>query len=135
MLIKNLCLDDKLVNGSRGIITGFNEKGLPIVSFLNGFNIIIEKVSQDIFIEDKLIGTFSQIPLKLAYASTIHKMQGSTLDYVIVDLERIFEVSQGYVGLSRVKDLSGLSIEKINFNNFRVNPKALKFYTDLESSM
>ena len=80
-----------------------------------------------------MVGTFTQFPLRLAYASTIHKMQGSTLDYVIVDLERIFEVSQGYVGLSRVTDLSGLSIEKINFNNFKVSPKALKFYKDLES--
>ena len=133
MLIKNLCIDDKLVNGSRGVIDDFDIHGSPIVSFLNGITITLEKVNHDIFIDEKLVGTFTQFPLRLAYASTIHKMQGSTLDYVIVDLERIFELSQGYVGLSRVTDLSGLCIEKINFNNFKVSPKALKFYNDLES--
>ena len=103
-------------------------------TFLNNMTIEIEYKNIDIVIDDKIIGTIKQIPLKLAYASTIHKMQGSTLDYVIIDLEKMFEVSQGYVGLSRVKDLDCLSISKINFEKFKVNKKALQFYEELDSN-
>lgn len=134
MLLTNLNLDSELVNGSRGIIKTFSENGLPIVTFLNNMTIEIEYKNIDIVIDDKIIGTIKQIPLKLAYASTIHKMQGSTLDYVIIDLEKMFEVSQGYVGLSRVKDLDCLSISKINFEKFKVNKKALQFYEELDSN-
>ena len=135
MLLTNISIDDELVNGSRGIIESFNKEGKPCVKFLNGMTIEIDFKKQDIEVDKCIIGTFYQIPLRLAYASSIHKMQGSTLDYVIINLEKVFEVSQGYVGLSRVKDLENLSIENINFNKLIVNKSSLQFYQDLEKNI
>ncbi len=132
MLLTNLSVEDELVNGSRGIVVSFSNKGYPEVKFLNNMTIEIIPKKIDIIDNDVKIGYVSQIPLKLAYASTIHKMQGSTLDYVIINLERVFENSQAYVGLSRVKCVDGLSIEKICFDKLTVNKKALNFYLNLE---
>ena len=124
-----------LVNGSRGIVTAFNSEGLPIVKFLNGIDEVIERVSWEAEVDNITVGSFNQLPLKLAYATTIHKSQGSTLDYVEIDLSKIFEISQGYVGLSRVQDLEKLSIVKLDFHKFMVNRKALEFYVNLEKSI
>tara|TARA_B100000524_G_scaffold234445_1_gene124730 strand:- start:175 stop:1464 length:1290 start_codon:yes stop_codon:yes gene_type:complete len=133
MLLTNLSVEDELVNGSRGVVDSFNLNGKPNVKFLNNMIIEIDYKNCDIEIDNKIIGTFKQIPLKLAYASSIHKMQGSTLDSVILNLENVFEVSQGYVGLSRVKDLKSLYIENINFDKLTVNSDALEFYINLDN--
>jgi ATP-dependent DNA helicase PIF1 len=135
VLISNLDQTRGLVNGSRGIVKRFSEEGLPIVKFLNGLEELIDYHRWEIENDNKPIGVIIQIPLKLAYATTIHKSQGSTLDYVIINLDKLFEVSQGYVGLSRVTTLEGLSIKGLDIRKFLVNPCALKFYQDLESSL
>ena len=135
MLLANLDQEQKLVNGARGVVMGFNNNNLPIVRFLNGVEEIIEYKSWEIENGNKLVGTFEQIPLKLAYATTIHKAQGSTLDYVEINLENLFELSQGYVGLSRVKSLEGLSIKGLRFDKLQVNIKALKYYQQLEKKL
>lgn len=133
MLLWNKNQFKNMVNGSRGVITGFTKTSdLPIVKFLDGTEEIIEHHQWNIEINSTKIGTFSQIPLKLAYATTIHKSQGSSLDYVSINLANIFVVSQAYVGLSRARNLEGLSIQNLNFKKFGVNRRALKFYLDLE---
>ena len=134
MLLINLDHEQHLVNGSRGVVEGFNQKNLPIVKFLNGVKDVIDYHNWKIEIDNKIVGEFTQIPLKLAWATTIHKSQGSTLDFVEIDLKNIFELSQGYVGLSRVKSLEGLSIKGLCFEKFRVNVKALKYYENLEQT-
>mgnify|MGYP001029629261 CR=1 FL=1 len=136
VLICNLDQEKQLVNGSRGIVKRFSEEGLPIVKFLNGLEEIIDYHPWDIQNDaNQSIGSIIQIPLKLSYATTIHKSQGSTLDYVIINLDKLFEVSQGYVGLSRVTSLEGLSIKGLDIRKFIVNHKALKFYENLELSI
>ena len=100
---------------------------------MNGIQETIEYHLWPIEVDNILIGEVKQIPLKLGYASTIHKSQGSTLDYVIINLDKLFEVSQGYVGLSRVTHLEGLSIKGLDFNKFKVNMEALKFYEQLDT--
>ena len=135
MLICNLDQEQHLVNGSKGIISGFNEDNYPIVQFLNGVKMVIENKTWEIEINNKLLGTITQIPLKLAYATSVHKSQGSTLEYVNICLKNIFEPSQAYVGLSRVVSLEGLSIQNLDFNNFSVNLKALEFYEKLEKNL
>ena len=62
---------------------------------------------------------------------SIHKSQGTSLDYVAVNLENIFEYGMAYVALSRVKNLSGLTIDGIDWDKIRAHPKALKYYKSL----
>jgi ATP-dependent DNA helicase PIF1 len=133
MLLHNLDQESGLVNGSRGIITGFLEE-LPVVKFLNGEERIIDYHVWDMEEHGQKLVSGKQIPLKLAWAFTIHKAQGQTLDYAEVDLREVFEYGQAYVALSRVKSLEGLSILGIDFNRIKCDPKAKKFYKDLSAS-
>jgi ATP-dependent DNA helicase PIF1 len=75
-----------------------------------------------------------QIPLKLAYAITIHKSQGATLDCALIDVGgRTFEFGQAYVALSRVKDLEGLYIHDLEKGAFRAHEKVKEFYKGSKS--
>lgn len=74
----------------------------------------------------------TQIPLTLAWAVTIHKSQGMTLDKVRMDLSSVFETGQAYVALSRVRDLSGLSLDGLNTMAIRANPIAVAFYRQVD---
>jgi ATP-dependent DNA helicase PIF1 len=133
MLLTNINHEKGLVNGARGIIEGFQgEEGIqiPLVKFTTG---IIEPIpnhtwwSQDI--DD--LGR-KQIPLKLAYAITIHKAQGATLDCALIDVgTSTFEYGQAYVALSRVKNLESLYIWDVEPTAFRAHPKVLAFYNHL----
>lgn len=130
MLLHNLEADSGLVNGSRGVVMGFIDD-LPVVKFLNGVEKVISQHVWDMEEHGQKIVSGKQIPLKLAWAFTIHKAQGQTLDYVEVDLSEVFEYGQAYVALSRVKSLEGLSLLGIDFNRIKADPKAKKFYKDL----
>lgn len=127
MLLWNLDIENGLVNGSRGVVVRFI-RDLPIIKFLNGETRLIDYHIWEVEEDDKKIVSFEQLPLKLAYAISIHKSQGSTLDYAIVDLTDVFEYGQGYVALSRVKSHQGLSIKGIDFRKIRAHPGALEFY-------
>jgi ATP-dependent DNA helicase PIF1 len=121
-----------LVNGSRGIVTGFTSENYPIVQFINSGTIIIKPIKFCLYHtlkngKIKLIGYAVQVPLRIAYALTIHACQGSTLDYVSVDLRETFEYGQAYTALSRVKSLCGLFIKKFNFDVIQAHPEALRF--------
>lgn len=128
MLLKNLDLTNGLANGSRGVVIGFLQD-LPVVKFLNGEERIIDMEVWEVIENDKPILSAKQIPLKIAYAISIHKSQGCSLDFAEIDLSNIFEYGQAYVALSRVKSLQGLSIIGIDYNNICVHPKALEFYS------
>ena len=70
-----------------------------------------------------------QYPLQLAWALTIHKIQGATLNAAQIDVgTSIFEYGQTYVAMSRVKSLDGLYLSDFNPNKIRANPKVLQFY-------
>ena len=129
VLLVNLDISVGLVNGSRGIVTGFRN-GVPVVKFANGMEMPIISYSweQEGYSGGPLY-TRKQIPLKLAWATTIHKSQGQTLDLVEVDIgDNIFEAGQTYVALSRVKTLEGLFIKSFNPDKIRTNSKVLEFY-------
>ncbi len=116
MFIKNRP-DKGYINGTIGMVTGFTDEvfNLPIVKLSNGHLVNVEY--DDWVIENekgKVQAKISQIPLKLAWAITIHKSQGMTLDAAEIDLSKTFEVGQGYVALSRVKNINGLRL--IGFN-------------------
>jgi ATP-dependent DNA helicase PIF1 len=125
-------INPTLVNGSRGIVVGFSPENYPIVEFISGLIKIIEPIKFSIYHtlrngKIKLVGYAVQVPLKIAYALTIHSCQGSTLDYVSIDLRETFEYGQAYTALSRVRTLNGLFIKKFNFDVIQAHPEALKF--------
>jgi len=132
MLLINKNFDVGHVNGSRGVVTGFTESGprLPIVQFKNGDPVPIDYHTWTSNENEGI--TRKQIPLRLAYAITIHKAQGSTLDSALIDIGRsTFEAGQAYVALSRVKSLEGLYIWDIDPLAFRTHPRVSAFYKHL----
>jgi len=130
MLVSNLDVAGGLVNGSRGVVTGFDTKGLPLVEFLDGRVLPIDRKLWEL---DGYKGVFrSQIPLRLAWACTIHKAQGATLDSALIDIgSNTFEYGQAYVALSRVKGLESLYIHDFTPTAFRINEKVSEFYKSL----
>lgn len=119
-----------LVNGSRGIIKDFVD-GFPLVLFDNGLEIIISNESLDIEEGNDLILTYSQLPLTLAWAVTIHRAQGSTVSLARIDFKNMFEYGQAYVALSRIKSLDGLYIRNLDFNAIKAHPKAVEYYKSI----
>jgi len=137
MLIVNLDQDRGLVNGSRGVVTGFTPGGLPMVRFLAtgaaGGSVIVDR--QNWWLTDyEGIGR-AQIPLRVAYAITIHKSQGATLDSALVDIgSSTFEFGQAYVALSRVQTLFGLYVWKLDPRKIRAHPAVVAFYEGLRAA-
>ncbi|CAA6816505.1 MAG: putative helicase [uncultured Sulfurovum sp.] len=114
------------VNGTTGVVIGF-EGDLPIVQTATGQKIRV--VMEDWTLENdkgENVATVSQIPLRLAWAITIHKSQGMTLDAAQIDLSQTFEVGQGYVALSRVKSIEGLRLLGLNAMALKVDPLILR---------
>lgn len=134
MMLKNTLQKQGVINGSIGIITGFTKSKSPIVKFHNGEVCIItpEEWSTEVFnettLETEVTGSIKQIPLALAWAITIHKSQGMTLDAVLCDLSKVFAEGQAYVALSRVKSLDGLYIRGFRPSSLRVNSQVREFY-------
>jgi ATP-dependent DNA helicase PIF1 len=132
MLVVN-GIDDNLANGSIGKIIKF-DNNYPVVLFTNGIEKLITEYKWSLSDDNKKepnVYKF-QIPLVLAWAITIHRAQGATLDYIETDLGySIFEYGQVYVVLSRVKTKEGIFIKNINFNKIKANPKAIEFYNNL----
>lgn len=131
MLLCNLP-DIGLVNGSRGVITRFIED-IPMVRFLDGDEHLINYNIWEVEQDDKKLMRMTQIPLRPAWAITVHKCQSITLDYAEIDLSNIFEYGQAYVALSRTRKKEGLSILDIDYDKIRAHPKAIDFYKKLDS--
>jgi hypothetical protein len=131
MLLVNRNDGTDLVNGSRGVVTGFTPNSLPLVKFHSMAQpIVIEKHTWEIEGESM---SQTQLPLKLAYALTVHKSQGATLDSALIDIgPDIFEYGQAYVALSRVKSLECLYVNSVCAAAFKAHPKVKKFYDELE---
>lgn len=130
MLLYNIDLECGLANGSRGVIMRFQDD-LPVVKFLNGIERMIDFQDWKLEEQGETLMIISQIPLKVAYACSVHKTQGITLDYAIIDLNDVFEYGQAYVALSRVKTLQGLSLKNFIPEKIFAHPAALKFYKRL----
>src|SRR5690606_401607 len=115
------------VNGTLGNVISFTEKGFPLVKTFD--NELIEAKTETWAIEDETgtpLASYVQIPLRLAWAITIHKSQGMTMDAAMIDLSRAFEKGQGYVALSRLRDLSGLKLRGLNQTALEVDSLAMK---------
>ncbi len=115
------------VNGTTGTVQSFSPiDKMPIVITTEGLKIKLEP--EDWSLENdsgKVTATVSQVPLRLAWAITIHKSQGMTLDAAEIDLSKTFETGQGYVALSRIKNIEGLRLMGLNPMALRVDPLIL----------
>lgn len=112
------------VNGTLGKVEGF-AAGSPMVRTHDKRMIIVEPMEWAIEENGKIRARINQLPLRLAWAITVHKSQGMSLDEAVMDLSQVFEYGQGYVALSRVRRLSGLHLLGWNERCFEVHPDIL----------
>lgn len=144
MMLTNTYSGIGLINGSRGIVTSFNENDLPIVKFVNSEEELlidyhrwsIEK-NEPYFVDDevkyrtKIIGRIRAIPLRLAWAITCHKSQGVSIDSAYIDLAGVFTEGQAYVAISRVRSHKALILKNATPKAFKAHRVALEYYNSL----
>jgi ATP-dependent DNA helicase PIF1 len=135
MCIINMDLPDgqMICNGSQGIVTRITENKIPVVKFNNNIEILL---NHHIWPSENIPGLgVAQIPLILAWALTIHKAQGATMDCAEIDVgNNIFESGQTYVALSRVKSMDGLYLTSFDASRIRIHKKVKEFYNQLDTN-
>lgn len=127
-----------VVNGTLGKIVDLHQDNKVTIELDSGEEVTIyprtwdkriKKRSDDGTFEEIVVASYTQMPLALAWAISIHKSQGQSFDKVHVDLSRIFAPGQAYVSLSRCRSLAGLSLEApITANKFFANKDVVRFF-------
>lgn len=128
--------DHQYVNGSLGTVVSFVDErkgGWPIVSFENGNTVTMKPADWQMLDGEEVLAAVSQVPLRCAWAITIHKSQGMTLERAVMDLSRTFAPGMGYVALSRVERLDGLYLDGVNERMFLVSDDAVRLDGDLRA--
>ena len=155
ILLKNLDLEWGLVNGSRGTVVRFAERpanpddakaaAAPLSNSMGGDDLVpvvafrraSDGATREMFMEvepftvesgGREVAKRVQLPLKLAWAISIHKSQGMTIDCLEVDLEGCFEYGQAYVALSRATSFDELRIINFSARCVKAHPKVVEFY-------
>lgn len=121
--------NQQYVNGSLGTVVDFvstTEGEYPMVDFENGHTVIMQPAAWEMMDGETVLASVKQVPLRCAWAITIHKSQGMTLDRARMDLRRTFTPGMGYVALSRVESMDGLYLDGINERAFLVSPEAVR---------
>jgi len=122
MFTKNDLTERRYVNGTLGTVSGFAPvSGFPIVKTAAG-QVVAEPDDWRVEENGRQLAKITQVPLRLAWAITVHKSQGLSLDAAHMDLSKVFEYGQGYVALSRVRTLGGLSLAGLNDRALEVHP-------------
>lgn len=124
MFVKNN-FEKGYVNGTRGRVVDFDENRLPVVKTFSGRKVVAAPATWMIEEDGFIKAEISQIPLRLAWAITVHKSQGMNLDAAEMDLSKCFVAGMGYVALSRLRSLAGLKLVGINDLAFRVDERVL----------
>lgn len=132
MFVKN-SFDEGYANGTLGTVEDFDRGGAPIVKTYAGKKICVQRAEWAVEENNKVLAKVEQLPLRLAWAITVHKSQGMSMDAAEIDLSRSFVPGQGYVALSRLRTLSGLSLTGINDMAFAVHPHVAKLDAHLLS--
>lgn len=114
-------------NGTLGVVQYFSDDGAPVVRTARGRMVGVEPMEWAAMDGGRTLARISQLPLRLAWAITVHKSQGLTLDAATIDLSEAFEYGQGYVALSRVRSLSGLRLIGYNERSLEVHPEVLQY--------
>jgi hypothetical protein len=112
-------------NGTLGEVVGFSGANFPIVRTKSGRTVEVEPADWKVEENGKVRASITQIPLRLAWAITVHKSQGMSLDAAVVDLSGAFEHGQGYVALSRVRTLAGLYLLGWSDRALSVHPEVV----------
>jgi ATP-dependent exoDNAse (exonuclease V) alpha subunit len=121
------------VNGTRGRVVAFTDN-VPVVELANGREIKVERHSWKLEEDGKTRAEVAQLPLRLAWAITIHKSQGMSLDGAEIDLSRSFTPGMGYVALSRVRSMDGVYLAGINQMALSMHPLIFEFDADLRAA-
>ncbi len=124
MFVRNN-FDEGYVNGTIGTVIDFTDDDFPIVETVDGEEVTVYPEKWELTEDDETLAEIMQLPLRLAWAITIHKSQGMTLDAAEIDLRKCFEYGMGYVALSRVRSLSGMRLLGINDMALKVDPDIL----------
>ncbi|MGQ2117542.1 helix-turn-helix domain-containing protein [Ornithobacterium rhinotracheale] len=126
MFVKNN-FEKKFFNGTLGVVKEFSDEGYPVVETRDGDFIVAEPEEWKVEDENgKTLASIEQVPLRLAWAITVHKSQGMTLDEACVDLRKTFEKGQGYVALSRLRSMDGLTLLGVNDIAMQLDELAFK---------
>jgi ATP-dependent exoDNAse (exonuclease V) alpha subunit len=120
------------VNGTMGKVVGFNGLNMPIILTRSG-KVEAGRESWTIEVNGETKAEIIQLPLKLAWAITIHKSQGLSMDAAEIDLSSCFEPGMGYVALSRVRTLDGLKLLGINELSLRVSERITQFDKEIRN--
>jgi ATP-dependent DNA helicase PIF1 len=129
----NINQDEGIVNGTRGIVLDVKNSSV-LIKKINGEQIYI-KYHTSSNAEDPSLSV-SYMPLKLAYALSIHKSQGMTLDAVEIDIgSKIFAAGQAYTALSRAQSLASVKVKNISMSSFIINADVLEFYKNVEKEV
>lgn len=130
VLLRNVCVRRGLVNGARGVVVRFSDcfVPVPVVAFACGVVTAVPAVTTTATRHGKPVATRKQIPLALAWALTVHKAQGMSLDCVHVDLSRSFAPGMAYVALSRCRSLNGLSVSGLSSKSITIDCRARLYH-------
>lgn len=125
--------DDGYVNGTRGRVVRISNAGNPVVLTQDGDEIGVTEYTWRMFNDfGREVASVTQYPLRLAWAVTVHKSQGLSLDSAIIDLSQAFTPGMGYVALSRVRSLEGLYLKGMNDQALELNKEIFKYDKELK---
>lgn len=122
MFVRNN-FEEGYVNGTLGTVIDF-QSGMPVVRMRDGRELQPKAATWALEDGGQALAEIRQLPLRLAWAMTVHKSQGMSLDAARIDLTRSFEAGMGYVALSRVRKLTGLSLLGLNETALQVREEA-----------
>ena len=129
MITHNIDIPNQIVNGTRAIIINIDYPKI-LIKTINDTVYCINYVNYINELDNEI--QYNYIPIKLAYAISIHRSQGSTIDYLQIDLgESIFACGMGYVALSRGKKLNSIYLTNLSRNAFKVNKDVIDYYKNI----
>ena len=125
MFVRNN-LEQGFINGTLGVVKGFEDDGFPVVETKDGKRIKVFPEKWRIEEDEEVKAEIRQLPLRLAWAITVHKSQGMTIDTCEIDLRKSFEPGMGYVALSRAPSFGSIRLMGLNDLALRVNEEVVE---------